>query len=602
MEAEFYAGNYQAIVGSCVDAGPSEPAAQDLPFAVGALAFVGRLEEARALLASQLRGRSLPLDPERIVAARFFLGVAYCRAGRTEDARREFLLNAGQRHSSSLARFYVFQGLGCYRYFTGLLVKSADLALRALQHAFAAAFPYGRLLATDLRGHALVQLGQIQNGLSVLETARALARSLALSGNAAALDCAIAVYRARFGAVPIREAIAALAALVGKPALDDSYSERSVRLELAVQTALAGEGDAAWGLLERLGTERVPDGGDARARIRFLLACANVVRLRHGPASMQPFVSEARAVLAGTRDIALELDVACLELIATTDPDARSRIRAELQRLAQRSGIERAWLRAAAGEPAFESSPPGAEVLEQDRLGDLYWACRRASPELASRLIEAGHLGLLPTALGLTPGQRLLILGRRLVVENRGNVSLAGEPPEGSLRLLAALAGAARRTKEELLELVWGISAYRPAAHDAVVHTAVSRLRAQLGPSGRWVESAAGGYRLASGVEVVSLFEAAPRASAPTEPALPNAHAPRGGVLRTARPSGTYPTDALLGLLAQAGGISSRELAVHLGVSEMTALRRLREHVEQGTITRDGKGKNTRYRLLRSVS
>jgi predicted ArsR family transcriptional regulator len=55
--------------------------------------------------------------------------------------------------------------------------------------------------------------------------------------------------------------------------------------------------------------------------------------------------------------------------------------------------------------------------------------------------------------------------------------------------------------------------------------------------------------------------------------------------------------DPVLALLAKNGPASSSDVASHLGVSEMTALRRLREYVEQGAVTRDGKGKNTRYRL-----
>jgi hypothetical protein len=599
---EFFAGNYAAIVRELVDGAQREFVHSDLPFVVGALAFVGRLEEARALLASRLRDRSVSHDAARIVAARFFLGVAFCRAGRMEDARSQFLMNVRSRHGVSLVRFYAFQGLGCYRYFSGRLRRAARLALHALEHAFAARFPYGRLLATDLRGHALVQLGQVQNGLSVLETARTLAAALSLVGNVGALACATAIYRARFGVLPLRRAIEALDLLADSSVLADSYSERSVRLELAVQTALAGDAGAAWRMLERLGTERVPDGGDARTKIRFLLACAHVVRLRHGAASMRPFVSEARAMLAQARDIVLEIDVSCMELVATTEPETAARIRAELSTLCEQSGIDRAWLRHAvsASEPAV-LHPPGAEALEQDRLGALYAACRRGSPGFALGLLDTGHVGLLPVALGLEPGRRLLVIGRRLVVEDCGNVSVIGEPPEGTLRFVSALAGGARRSKEELLALVWGIASYRPAAHDAVIHTAVSRVRAQLGPQGHWVEAALGGYRLASGVEVVHPFEADRPARPPADPPASSIVSLRDGERESVAPA-SHARAALLALLAANGATSSREVASHLGVSEMTALRRLREYVEEGAISRHGKGKNTRYQLLRSVS
>jgi hypothetical protein len=599
LSQRFYAGNYAAIVRDCVDAGSATYAEADLPFVVGALAFIGRLEEARALFSSHLRRGQRSRDAAPLVAARFFLGVAYCRAGRIDEARREFLINARSRHGTSLVRFYVFQGLGCLRYFTGHLRQSAKQGLHALEHAFAADFPYGRLLATDLRGHALAQLGQVRNGLSLLETARTLAASLELYGNVSALDCAIAIYRARFGLVPVRQALIELRELLGKSRPEDSYSERSLRIELAIQSALAGEGDTAWGLLERLGAEQVPDGGDARARIRFLLACATVARLRYGSASMQPFVGEARALLSERRDIALEVDVLCLELLSAEDAQEVAAVRNALLGLHRSSGIERVWLRA--NTETF-SVPPGVETLEEDRLGALYLACLRASPALAERLIGTGHWGLLPLALGLAPGQRLMVLGRRLVIEDQGNVSVLSDPSEGTLRFLAALSDGVARSKEELLGLVWGIHSYRPDAHDPVIHTAVSRLRGQLGVRGHWIEATRGGYRLAAGVQVLTPFEPEPpaRSRAPLRPgngARARAEPGRHSLL----PAPPAP-DALLALLARNGPVSSSAVASHLGVSEMTALRRLREHVERGTVSRDGKGKNTRYRLLGTSS
>jgi predicted HTH transcriptional regulator len=103
---------------------------------------------------------------------------------------------------------------------------------------------------------------------------------------------------------------------------------------------------------------------------------------------------------------------------------------------------------------------------------------------------------------------------------------------------------------------------------------------------GNWIEAVPGGYRLAPGVEVSSPFTAARGAAPP----------PR----RQAFASPAPEPDVVLALLARTGPASSSDVASHLGVSEMTALRRLREHVEQGAVSRDGKGKNTRYRLVGS--
>src|SRR5260370_2141530 len=95
---------------------------------------------------------------------------------------------------------------------------------RSLLHAVDARFQYGRLLASDLRGHALVQIGQVRAGLMLLERARDLARALELPGNAGAIECSSAIYRARFGVVPLPRAIEELEALTRATSAEDSDS------------------------------------------------------------------------------------------------------------------------------------------------------------------------------------------------------------------------------------------------------------------------------------------------------------------------------------------------------------------------------------------
>lgn len=604
LAARFCAGQYAGIVRDYVDGAAHEAAnpfaSQTTPLAssevahvVGALAFVGRLEEARALFASQLRLRVLQMHDADAIAARFFLGVAYCRAGRTDDAQREFRSNlvAECRHGSPIARFYGVQGLACYRFFTGRLREAASHALAALEYAFSAGFAYGRLLATDLRGHALVQLGQVQAGLSLLGTARTLAESLDLPGNVAALDCARAAYRARFGVVPVDVAIRELEELLDRSP-DDSYTRRSLQIELAFQRSIAGESNAAWAELEQLTTGVVPDGGDARTRLRLLLACAQVTGLRYGLSAAEPYLAEARQIRGTEADVALTIDRLGLELLVTTDSAESERILTELRALERSSRVTRSWLHAAEGTTT---------ALEEDRLGAVQFACRYGTPEIARHLLETKRLGLIPMALRLQPSRRLLLFGRTLVLEDHGNVSVAGDPSDGTLRFLRALAGDVAKSKAALLAEVWGIGNYRPDAHDPVVHTAVSRARALLGVRGHWIEASDGGYRLAAGIGLVEVgHEIAETAPAGLEigDGIETAHEKPAPARATLLPPAEHvAADPVVTLLERKGALSSREVARHLGVSEMTALRRLRALCERQLTRREGLGKNTRYHL-----
>ncbi len=598
LAGRFCAGHYAAIVRDFVDGGTSNPfessstALQrtDVAHVVGALAFVGRLEEARALFASQLRLRTLAAHDTESIAARFFLGVAYCRAGRSGDAEREFRANlvAECRHGSPIARFYGVQGLACLRFFTGRLREAASHALSALELAFSAGFAYGRLLATDLRGHALVQLGQVQAGLSLLETARTLAESLDLPGNVAVLDCTRAIYRARFGVVAVDVAIAELVDLLGRSP-DDSYSRRSMQIELAIQRCIAGEGNAAWALLEQLTVGAIPDGGDARTRLRLLLACAHVTGLRYGLSAAAPYLAEARQIPGTETDVALTIDRLCLELLVTTDSAAAACIVTELRELERASRVTRSWL--------HTDALTNARALEEDRLGALLFACRNGTAETARHLLQTKRLGLIPLALRLTPGRRVLLFGRRLVLEDHGDVSVAGEPSDGTLRFLRALGTRDAKTKEALLAQVWGIAHYRPDAHDPVVHTAVSRARALLGVRGHWIEAEGGGYRFATGVELIEVGSGERDCAPAFEVSPPESAAAIARSTLFPEPIGvpTTAVDPVMALLARQGPLSTREVAKHLGVSEMTALRRLRAVCDKQLARREGLGKNTRY-------
>lgn len=61
---------------------------------------------------------------------------------------------------------------------------AARHALRALQAAHEARFLYAAMLGTDMRGDSLVQMGQLQRGIAMLEQANSQAQRLGLASDA----------------------------------------------------------------------------------------------------------------------------------------------------------------------------------------------------------------------------------------------------------------------------------------------------------------------------------------------------------------------------------------------------------------------------------
>jgi hypothetical protein len=611
----FYAGQYGEVLARTIDGRSFAYTENETPFVVGALAFAGRVEEARAVLASlPSPPRSAPRRPgsrgrqgeaasvEQVrarVASKFFLGVAYDRAGRHTEAEREFRDNlragsAGGAHADPVCRFYVAQGLACLRYFRGRMILATRHVRRSLRYAIEARFQYGRLLASDLRGHALVQIGQVRAGLALLERARDLARAMELCGNVGAIECSIAIYRARFGVVPLGRAIDELEALTRANSAEDSYSRRAVETELAKALALAGRGDEAWAKLEALSARRIPDG-DERARVRFLLACASVSRLRYGLESARTYAAEARAALHDDHDVALEVELICAELVVA-DSRSRPMLLRRLGVLHAATGISRA----AVYKAVFDEGAEAADAMrvtefEEDRAGARLADAWSGNQGSLDKLVRDGHLGLLPIASRVSPEAAIVETATEtFAIAERGKVRVVDEVPAGPARLLREIGsvsggGRAWHGKEKLLATVWGITRYRPDRHDALVHTAVSRLRGLLGTAGHWIECRDGAYRLAP--------EVAFRSYAPEVPVV---LAPELG--REAPSEGDAATreQALLFHLSGSGACSTAEIAAALRVSEMTAFRTLRALVERGLVMRSGKGPSTRYTAVDS--
>ncbi|MGE0786020.1 MAG: ArsR family transcriptional regulator [Sandaracinaceae bacterium] len=593
------------MIARAIDNPVGPESAADAAYGAAALACVGRLDDAAAQLHA-VRGASAPAA---MATARFFLCVARLRAGSVDRARALALdiVADARRTRDPMVSFYAWQALACLRYFGGGLSRCAELARRALDAAFRARSAYGRVLATDLRAHAFIHLGRVHAGIELLRRARSLADASGFSGHLAAIDHSLAVYETRFGYLTTEEAVARVEAL-GALDCQDSYSARNASIELSILLVFSGRGGEAWDLLRRVSQTFVPEG-DHRLRVRFLCAAAIVSALRDGRKAARRYVDEAEAELEHAPDRALAVEVTCARAWVASDDEREDIVAALLRAYRESGGVARALVHARALSP--DAPVPSSTRLtgfEEDRVGALIASLRERDGPL--KLLAEGYLGLYPRSQGLEPGLRIHFLGGSdVLLEELGDLRTI----QISDRLGALLVALSRgeRSKEQLLGEVWGISRYDGERHDAVVHTALSRLRALLGAGRLGVEAGAHGYRLADGIEVLgsavlgsavlgsaaiggeALGSEAPSADAVAAsdgvavaqpPTVVDADAPRSGA-RDQR---------ILHLLADAPA-SARELAASLGVSEMTVLRELRKMLERGDVERTGHGRATRY-------
>lgn len=563
--ALLYQGRYLDVLAATVDS-PAGTAPADLAFAVGALAFAGRVVEAELLCRSALRAPSARTR----AAAAFFVCVAQCRSGRLGDAANT--LRQGVRRTDGArdawSRALLLQGAACVRFFSGRLAPALADAVAAQSCALAAGFAYASMLANDLRGHALAAVGSAAEGVEVLSLARDQAARLGYDENARVIATSIALHRAS-----VAEPAQALAILTAGALADDaqdSYSRRTLLLARAPWLAWLGRGPEAQDLLA-LAEPLCATG--ARPRALLAVARAQVARVTEGWDACLAHLEAGEAHLAGERDPALCAEVLGLRLLgarARGDLPTEASASSSLRALAAESGLRAArhwldaWEPSALTHGAVAALPPMLAVV----------AARSPATALAR-----GMLGLIPETLGLRPGRRLHVFADALVVEAHGAVNrLPGLSARATSLLLALAQGVGAR--EALFTSVWGIRGYDPARHAGPLKTAISRLRASLGEAHGWVRSTADGYALDPEV-TVRVHDGSPEA----------VEAP------ASTPTDLARNDRQRRLLTRLGAreMSVAALARAVGEPQRTVSRELSTMCAAGLLRREGAGRATTY-------
>jgi hypothetical protein len=595
LARDFFAGRYAKVAAATFDAPTARFDDADVAFAVGALTFLGRLDDAQTCF-DAWRARSVEWSGRTVAAARFFLGVAHARSGDFARAAELLVQRVRERLQTGDAwsTAFAFQGLACQRYFTGRYKAAARHALRALRAAHIGAFPYAKLLATDLRGHALVQLGHGRAGLDLLEQAKNHATQLGLGMNAFAIECSSATYSLKFSAEP--QAVQQLEGLLSLAA-HDSYSRHTLLTEYAAQLALRGRADAARQALAQADDD-VVRGEKRRGKVASLIAHLHVARWTGGAAACAELLEQARELLDDA-DVTFRAELLGFEAFvarAQSEPARLARALAGLHALERSHELH--WAKAALQQ--FSAEPYRARAFAEDQLTPLLRAAAFREEARLPRLLALGLLGAVPELLGLTPGRRILILvaENALLLEDFGNVTLRANPPRWCPALLRSLSHG-DVAKEQLVTLLWGLRSYKPERHDPLLRTAIHRLRAFLEPHGDWIRVTPHGY----GSSVPVVFVGAGEAEV-AELQLTGAEEDLSSYQEASARSPAPPPkpadsrgERICRLLAARQVASVQLIARALDISTSTALRELRPLLQSRRIEKTGFARATRYRL-----
>ncbi len=572
----FYSGNYLDAA-SLADRRGSALKQDEWPAFIGALAFSGRLQDARA----HFERRCDKMSRRAQIESRFYLGVGSCRHSDYAAARMYFAKNLrASRPAREASTFFVHQGIAFYRYFCGRFSASLRAAEKAWLAASSSNFLFGKAFASDLLGHSLIESGEVHAGLARLKEASKWAAAIGNGGLCVSFHISHAIQSARFGIDP--HAIASLSDLLKAQQVQDVYSRSGLLLELARQYYLRGLVDEAKATLDDA-CRSIYGFKHRRYSVVLNLRYAYLLKLRGDIYQALTLVRSAREQLDPEVDLTLEVECRGLEraLCASLDlPYDDSRLRFLTQKTAR--FVAKRMERRHGGLDASLTPP----LRGQDPLGDMKDDLAKAGRACLPSVAKSGFWGLLWDVPGLVSSEMALhfdLLEDTVVLVDHGHVDTLPKLSSPIFRALLLRLARGACSKEDLIREVWGYR-YAPLKHDALVYTTVSRLRQALGSRERWVQCLGGIYGLSADVRV-------------------HGTRPSDGVPEDSKPAPAsrydlnYRQRQILRFLSESGSSDVRSCLQKFDVSDMTVRRDFRELLERSLVRRIGRGRAIKYIL-----
>jgi DNA-binding winged helix-turn-helix (wHTH) protein len=592
LHKELLAGRYRAVVEALLDRKGGKALSEgDSASLIGALIYLGRMDEAEALYSGLERGKA---SPGALTVSRFFLGVGFVRISEYARAQKMFAQNEALGGKSALERFYKHLGNAFYTYYTGRYRAALTETSLARRAALRAGDLFARTLATDAYGHCRVVAGEIHHGLRLLNEAKDLAVKLGNDSLVNAIAVSLELYDAEY-ALSGEEGLATLERRLKAVGTEDNYSVANVGLEIARQYTLRGRFQDAAKTLE-LVAPAIYANQNRRQEIKLNLRLSELAFRRGDIFSARHYIRFLRRLLHREADSSFELSAVGIErklAIAEGNSAESSELTKRWKELARDFGNTRDDnLRVRLGFLSAE------KANQEDRVHNVLQTSRLAPalPQKLRPLLEAGYLCDVASFLELPQGANALaILPQSLGLLIQSPQGIFWEPtPLSSLQAkILRLLSTGDASKEKLVETVWGYR-YDPLRHDAMVYSALSSLRKSLAGAADWVQATESGYRF---VAQLIWHRASVEAKVPKEGQAPAAPRPPSPVSSQLMSVLNHRQIEILEWLRERRFLAVSEARAKFGVSEITALRDLDGLRRRGLVARNGKARATRYSL-----
>lgn len=581
---------------------------EERSWVVGALSFLGRLEEVEEML------KPIGSPSEAYERGRFYYILLLIRLSKYEQAQVE--LEAIEKKKTKT--FFNFQSLGFAYYFSGDLEKASVYGKAALQST---EDEYETFLAMDLLGHTLVQRGEFHQGLDYLALARDHALKKKLRGQAEASRVAILGYKAEFG-FELTETRQLMDEFILNPTTQDFYSLSSLLLDRSRSFLIDGKIEAAEKLAQKAALA-IYRSRNQRQSLLLNLLRARILALRGDYLGAFPLVDTVIRLCNPTYDHQFKLKALGLKSELFSDLEnhpwtidlgikdlslARAEVDQEILqltknypryvsvRLLQRKVPEQIAIMDASID---QYSDEVGEALDRiEKISTLKKGQQAAELALFQEFIQKGLAGLITRLPALKSYRRYLIFdwltSGGIVIVQESEVYIQQEGFSPLLKKLLWLLSQEAQSKDQLVHNLYGYQ-YDPLIHDPLVYSLLSRLRKLLGPFSYLLLVDEEGYRFDTRTVFIRRDKRIDEIAVQSPTLEEESQADDFSVLNSRQLDLLDEFQSGLRKVVTPGDY--REL---FSVSRMTATRDLRELCSKGYLMSIGKARGISYRRARS--
>ena len=440
------------------------------PVTIGAMVFLGKIEEARASYKKNYSSANDHSEEDYFLAT-FFMILGLVRVSEYKEA--ELTIDKLRSSSRNSASYVIIQAEAFLDYYYGRTNLSLEKATAVYRSALAENDLYFQILSLDLMGHAHIQKGEVFQAIDYFKQALKHSQKIKNKALVNTLELTIRKFELRFFSLD-----KATEFLIEET---DHYSHLDLSLEIINQTILRSEYETAQKMLNDLGTQ-VYIKKNRRQMAKFQLRYCFFHLVKGQPMQALNLIEATEKYLVAGVDNELLLQLYGLKFdiykSLAVDDQTISKIKKIILELSQNTQSLK--------NEIFLYRRGLTQKIPQllssnDSVGEMLIALKSQEQNSRDLILKNKLSFFLYEYYGIKYEEQCLLIdlkaGQGVRFCHQSGVHLFELTSELFVTMLRKFADEKIWSKQQMLESAWGIKEYNPLHHDPLLYQAIARLR-----------------------------------------------------------------------------------------------------------------------------